>query len=105
MRHIQPIKTGIATGTVLGAWHLLWACLVALGWAKPIMDIILKLHFLAIDYGMLPFSVGTALTLFALTFAIGAALGFTFALIWNWLAGPTLEARNAKLGRFSDPQL
>lgn len=105
MRHIQPIKTGIATGTVLGAWHLLWACLVALGWAKLIMDLILQLHFIEIDYGMLPFSVGTALTLVVITFAIGAALGFTFALIWNWLAGPAFEAGNAKAARISDPQL
>jgi hypothetical protein len=34
---------------------------------------------------MMPFDVGTAAALVALTFAIGAALGLIFAGVWNWL--------------------
>lgn len=86
MRHIQPFKAGIAVGSVIGLWHLAWASLVAVGWAKPFMDFVLRLHFVELQYSLAPFAVGTAAALVALTFAIGFVFGLVFALIWNWLA-------------------
>lgn len=87
MRHINPARTAMALGTVVGLFHLVWAALVALGWAKPLMDFILGLHFIRLDYELAPFALGTALALVALTFAVGAAMGLAFALVWNRLAG------------------
>ena len=71
----------------MGLYHMCWATLVALGLAKPFMDFVLRLHFIEMNYEMAAFSVSTAASLIALTFAIGAAFGLIFALIWNWLAG------------------
>ena len=87
MRHINPVKAAISVGAVIGAYHFAWAALVASGVAKAVLDFILRLHFLQIDYELVPFSVSTAAALVGLTFAIGAAFGFVFALVWNWLAG------------------
>ena len=107
MRHISPAKSASATGIVIGIWHLVWIVLVGVGWAKPVMDFVLQLHFINVQYSLAPYSASTAAMLIALTFAVGASLGFIFALIWNWL---TIEgapdrtshlnnsARSAQLG-------
>ena len=86
MRHLNPLKTSLSLGAVFGLFHTVWAALVAFGMAKPFMDFVLRLHFLEFDYQLAPFAIGTAVSLVALTFAIGAAMGLAFALIWNALA-------------------
>lgn len=91
MRHISPAKSGIAVGAVFGLWHLIWVTLVAIGWAKPFMDFVLKLHFVQLNYALAPFALGTAATLVVLTFCVGAFFGIVFALVWNWLAGRMVE--------------
>jgi len=85
MQRISPTKAALSVGLVLGLYHLSWVTLVALGAAKPVMDFILKLHFIKFSYEIAPFVASTAVSLVALTFAIGAAFGLIFALIWNWL--------------------
>ena len=89
MRRINPIKAAMTVGTVVGLWHLVWVTLVGIGWAQPVMDFILRLHFVEIRYALAPFAAGTALELVILTFAVGALFGLIFAVIWNWL---TLES-------------
>jgi hypothetical protein len=91
MRYIQPFKAGTSVGAVIGLFHLMWVCMVALGWAKPVMDFVLRLHFIRLDYELAPFAAGTAAALVALTFAIGFLFGTVFALVWNWLAAPAAE--------------
>lgn len=85
MRRISPLKTALAVGTLTGFWHLLWAILVGLGWAKPVLDFLLELHFLKISYALAPFSMASAASLVILTFAVGAGFGLLFAVVWNWL--------------------
>lgn len=85
MRHLSPAKTGLAVGTVLGLWHLMWVALVGVGWAKPVLDFVLKLHFINLQYSLAPYAATTAGELVILTFAIGAVVGLVFALVWNWL--------------------
>jgi hypothetical protein len=86
MRHLNPSRAAISVGSVLGAWHLMWVTLVATGLAKAVMDFVLKLHFIQLDYTLAPFVLSTSAMLVALTFAIGALFGFIFALVWNWLS-------------------
>jgi hypothetical protein len=73
MNRINPAKAGVSVGLVMGLYHMCWATLVALGLAKPFMDFVLRLHFIEMNYEMAAFSVSTAASLIALTFAIGAA--------------------------------
>lgn len=87
MRRINVAKTSLAVGYVIGLYHFAWIALVASGYAKPVMDFILRLHFIQFDYQMAPFDVVTGASLVAVTFGVGAVIGFIFALVWNWLAG------------------
>jgi hypothetical protein len=86
MRHLNPSRAAVSVGAVVGAWHLMWVILVAIGVAKAVMDFVLRLHFIQLDYTLAPFAMSTAAMLVALTFAIGALFGLLFALVWNWLS-------------------
>jgi hypothetical protein len=92
MRHINPGKAAISVGAVIGLWHLMWVALVALGWAKPVMDFNFRLHFIELEAGIAPFVAATAAMLVALTFTLGALFGLIFAVVWNWLGEKTGEA-------------
>lgn len=98
MRHISPIKTAVAIGTVIGLWHLVWVALVGVGWAKSVMDFILQLHFIKLQFELAPYSAATAGLLVVLTFGVGALFGLVFALVWNWLTFDTAPewARDTK---------
>lgn len=96
MRQINPAKAGLALGAVVALWHFLWVSLVALGWAKPLMDFVLRLHFIQLQYELAPFALATAAALVALTFCVGALFGIVFALVWNWLGNRSTNA--AELG-------
>lgn len=86
MTQINQHKTGLALGAVMGIWHLLWALIVALGIAKPILDFILTLHFLNFNYEVRDFDALVALILVVGTSSIGYVMGFILASIWNGLA-------------------
>jgi hypothetical protein len=92
MRHLSPTKAGTAVGAVFGLWHLMWVGLVAGGWAKPVMDFVLRLHFIDIQYALAPFALATATMLVVITFAIGFLIGAVFSLIWNWLGGSSSKS-------------
>lgn len=85
MQTIHLHKAGLAFGGLMGSCHLLWALLVALGLAQPIIDFIFWMHFIKPIYVIGPFNIGTALVLVGATTLIGYAMGVIFAGIWNLL--------------------
>ena len=85
MRHISIAKTAMAVGTVFAAWHIMWVVLVRVGWASEVLNFVLELHFLKVDFQLSPYSAFTAFSLLAITFCVGALLGAILALVWNWL--------------------
>ena len=88
MRPISPLKTGLATGAMLGLWHVLWAMLVAAGWGQTVFDVVMRLHMIRLNVTVGPFILERAALLVALTFSFAFAFGMVFALIWNRLAAP-----------------
>jgi hypothetical protein len=76
----------------------MWVVLVGVGWATGVLNFILALHFLRIDFQLAPYSAFTAFSLVAITFCVGALLGAIFAVVWNWLtaAGEPEWARDTK---------
>jgi hypothetical protein len=82
---------GFVLGTLLGGWHLLWAFLVAVAWAQPVMDFVFWIHFLSSAWVVGQFHAGIAVLLVPVTGALGYALGYLLAVLWNWVHGEKAE--------------
>ena len=82
---IRPHAAALVLAILLGTWHLLWAVLVAVGLAQPLIDFILWIHFIRPVYVVERFNVGTALLLIGVTAAVGYGIGWCFAVLWNKL--------------------
>ncbi|HTR48993.1 MAG TPA: hypothetical protein VMM16_16545 [Verrucomicrobiae bacterium] len=78
-------RTGLVFGALLGAWHLLWAALVAAGWAQPLLNFVFWMHLIKPIYVVEPFNALTALVLIAVTATFGYVIGWVFAGFWNWI--------------------
>jgi hypothetical protein len=78
-------KVGLVTGALIGGWHLVWALLVLVGSAQPILDFIFWAHMLKPVYVVKPFDPIAAVALIVITAVIGYAFGFLGAMIWNRL--------------------
>ncbi len=86
MAAINPNKVGMAFGLVIGGWHLLWAALVAVGAAQPVLDFIFWMHFIKPVYTVGPFDPAVAAVLVVVTALVGYVVGAAFGLVWNRLA-------------------
>jgi hypothetical protein len=87
MGPINPNKAGLALGILIGGWHLLWASLVAVGWAQPVIDFVFWMHFIRPAWTIGTFHPGIALVLISVTAATGYAFGYLFGWLWNWIHG------------------
>ena len=83
--HINPVKTGLAFGSLVGGLHLLWAILIALGWAQALVNFSQWAHMLSVPVVVGPFDLTAAVTVILVATAIGYVLGYVFAKIWNYL--------------------
>ena len=82
---VNSIKLGIAFGVLLGATHLSWGLLVALGWAQSLMDFVFWMHFIRPIYVIQPFSLLTSAILVIVTSLSGFFIAFIFGVILNGL--------------------
>ncbi len=78
-----PVTLGLTVGGLLAVWHATWSLLVALGWAQPLMDWILRLHMIQLSFQVLPFDIGSAVTLVIVTGVFGFILGWIAGSIWE----------------------
>lgn len=82
---LSPFRTGAVLGLFAGLWHAAWSSLVAAGWAQPVIDFILWIHFLDVPVRLQPFDAPRAATLIVVTGGLGFAMGWLLAWIWNGL--------------------
>jgi len=83
-RKPKPESVALAAGTFGALVHALWAVLVAVGVAQPLMDWLYSLHFLDNPHVVAEFELGKAVTLLVVTFVFWYASGWLAALVWNW---------------------
>lgn len=83
MQNCNPKKVGLVFGAMVGGLHLLWAILVFLGFAQPIIDFILWAHMISPFFVLKPFDISAAITLIVITSVIGYLIGYTAGVIWN----------------------
>lgn len=80
---MNPNKTGLALGGLMGLWHLVWGLFVAFGIAQLLLDWIYSLHFLNNPFTVRSFNVVLWVTLIVVTAVVGYVFGYVFAVIWN----------------------
>lgn len=74
---------GLTIGGLLGLIHFAWSIVVALGLAQGLIHFIFRLHMIQPSHVVLPFSLGSAIGLIALTSLIGYIVGNGGARLWN----------------------
>ncbi len=74
-------------GSFLGIFHLLWAILVAVGFAQPLLDFIYKIHFLNNPFTVGPFDILNAGLLVVITFLVGYIAGWFLTFLWEMIKG------------------
>jgi hypothetical protein len=83
MTRIDPTKSGLVLGAVIGLWHLTWSLLVALGWAQPFIDFVFWMHFIRPVYVIQAFNPTIATILVVVTAGIGFVIGSVFAVLFH----------------------
>lgn len=73
----------MALGFFAAFLHLVWSVLLALGWAKPLVDFKTALHGVKISYTLVDFSLAKAVALIVIAFVVAYIIGQIFANIWN----------------------
>lgn len=107
MRTIQPFRAALTFALLLGGFHVFWAVLVATRLAQPLSDLLFRIHFIRPVYVIEPFQLGLAALLVAITTAVGALVGWAFAVIWNWMGGPSptrVRSRGRSMGGERPPR-
>ncbi len=82
---IDVIRLGLLVGGLVAAMHVMWAMLVAMRWAQPLLDFIFRVHFLSPPFQVEAFDTATASILIGVTGGVGFVVGIVFALAWNAL--------------------
>jgi hypothetical protein len=77
-------SVGLFCGILMGAFHLFWAILIAVGVAQSLMDWIFNLHMIDPVWNIQTFSIVTSLELVVFTFIVGYVGGWLATALWNW---------------------
>lgn len=91
MNRIHSNSIGLVTGGILALAHAVWASLVWLGYAQPVLDFVFRLHMMNSPFQVQPFQLGLAIGLVAFTGCVGFTIGAAFAALLNFFAGRELR--------------
>lgn len=78
-------KVALALGGTVALVHVAWSLIVALGWGQSLVNFVHTIHFVEPIVVITPFNFGTAVLLVVLAGIVGAAAGYLFATVWNWV--------------------
>jgi len=104
MTRIRPHSLGLALGSLLALWHVLWALLVFAGGAQWLLDTVFRLHMIAPPYVVTPFDFGTAATLVVVTGTIGYVGGLFIGFILKY-CGLSQGARTSDVVEPAHPKI
>lgn len=80
---VNKNKLGLVIGSYAAIVHLVWVILVALGLAQPLVNFIIRLHFIDFPHKIASFDFVNAVLLIVIAFIVGYVGGFIIGIIWN----------------------
>lgn len=80
---INKNKLGLVIGSYAAIVHLVWVILVALGLAQPLINFIVRLHFIDFPHKIASFDFVNAILLIVIAFIAGYIGGYIIGTIWN----------------------
>jgi len=83
-QHINPSKTGLTVGTLLGGIHIVWSILIWLGWAQGLVNFSLWAHMVSMPVVIKAFDPSAAVAVIIVAAVVGYIVGYAFARIVNW---------------------
>ena len=89
MENCKPNKVGLVFGATAGGFHLLWAVLIFLWPAQPLINFILLIKFILWAQMINPFfvvrafDISAVINLIVVTSLIGYIVGYIVGVIWN----------------------
>ncbi|MEK7648896.1 MAG: hypothetical protein AAB400_03180 [Patescibacteria group bacterium] len=83
---MNPQKTGLTLGILVGGLHVFWSLLVALGLAQGLVDFIFMLHMIVPNHQIASFNLMYAIALVLIALVKGYVVGYLFALLWNYVS-------------------
>lgn len=78
-----PLRLACTLGTAFAALHVVWALLVALGWAQSMVNASLRLHMLSTPVRVASFDLVTAISLIVVTGVVGGLVGWFAGMVWE----------------------
>ena len=79
----NPNRVGLVCAILLGASHLAWVMLVAIGLAQMLYDFILWAHMIHLPITIGPFDLEASIALVLVTTALGYVGGYVGSVVWN----------------------
>ncbi len=76
-------RVALFFAVVGGGVHLVWALVVAAGWAQKVVDWLYSLHFVQMTMTVQAFDFVNALYLVVVAFLVAYVAGFVLATLWN----------------------
>ena len=81
--HMNPRKVALVGAGLFGGWHVVWAAVVLLGWAQPLLDFSMWAHMIRVSFVAGPFDATAAVTMIVVASIVGYSLGYIIAVAWN----------------------
>lgn len=80
---VLPLRVGLVSGVFFSFWQILWSALVALGLAKPLLDVLAWAQFFDLSPVLQPFNFQRAMFLITIWLMGGFFVGLIAGLSWN----------------------
>ena len=80
---MEYLRVGFLWGFVFATIHAGWALIVAQNYGQPLIDFLLKIHFLSNPFVVQVFDMTLAYALVGISGVLGLIAGTAFSMLWD----------------------
>ena len=83
---VEYLRVGFLWGFVFATIHAGWALIVAQNYGQPLIDFMLKIHFLSNPFVVQVFDMTLAIALVGISGTLGLIAGTAFSMVWDLMS-------------------